>query len=105
MRELNSLAGAFGVQRSLTPDLSFTLESGGAQLQPFFSSVMRHDFIDSLAVTETEPLVAYILSMRMAFDFLTPEDIAKLRMLVDERIARDGVFHIEKSGGIFVCVK
>ena len=105
LRELNSLAGAFGVQRSLTPDLPFTLESGGAQLQPFFSSVTRHDFIDSLAVTETEPLVAYILSMRMAFDFVTPERIAKLRMLIDERIARDGVVHIEKSSGIFVCVK
>jgi SAM-dependent methyltransferase len=105
MRELNSLAGAFGVQRSLTPDLPFTMESGGAQLHPFFSSVTRHDFIDSLAVTETEPLVAYILSMRTAFDFFTPERIAKLRMLIDERIARNGVFHIEKCGGIFVCVK
>jgi len=105
MRELNSLAGEFDVQRSLTPDLPFTLESGGAQLQPFFSSATRHDFVDSLAVTETEPLVAYILSMRMAFDFFTPERIAKLRVLIDERIARDGVFHIGKSSGIFVCIK
>ena len=105
MRELNSLAGEFDVQRSLTPDLPFTLESGGAQLQPFFSSATRHDFVDSLAVTETEPLVAYILSMRMAFDFFTPERIAKLRVLIDERIARDGVFHIGKSSGIFVCIR
>src|SRR5262249_5721079 len=53
MRELNSLAGAFGVQRSLTPDLPFTIERGGAQLRPFFFSVTCHHFIDSLAVTET----------------------------------------------------
>jgi SAM-dependent methyltransferase len=103
MRELDSLASALGLDVSLTPDLPFKLESGAAQLAPFFASVVRHDFADSLAVIEVEPLVAYILSMRMAPNFFTPERVERLRNVIAERIAHAGVIHIAKSGGVFVC--
>jgi SAM-dependent methyltransferase len=103
MLELGTLADAFGLDFSLRPNLPFTLENGGVLLAPHFEFVARHDFVDALAVTEAEPLVAYILSMRMATGFFTPERTERLRALVADHIARDGVFHISKSAGIFVA--
>lgn len=42
----------------------FGLENGQTQLAPWFGSTELRRFENALAVTEVEPLVAYILSMR-----------------------------------------
>lgn len=41
---------------------SFYLETGGAEMAPWFSPVTIHHYEDALVLTEAQPLIAYILS-------------------------------------------
>lgn len=82
----------------------FTLESGYDQLAPYFSQVTLDRFIDGLAVTEAEPLIAYILSTRTRLS-LTDERIETLRTMIEQELAEHGAMHITKSSGIFIARK
>jgi len=82
----------------------FTLESGYDQLTPYFSQVTLERFIDGLAVTEVEPLIAYILSTRTRLS-LTDERIQTLRTMIEQKLAEHGAIPITKSSGIFVARK
>jgi SAM-dependent methyltransferase len=76
----------------------FTLENGAHQLLAHFSDVRTGSYDDELAVTEVEPLVAYILS---GTPRLGPDQVALLRSVVATRIGDDGVLRIRKSVGMF----
>lgn len=76
----------------------FTLENGAQQLLRHFSDVRASWFDDELAVTEVEPLVAYVLSSSVR---LTAEQVAELRAAVASRIAEHGALRIGKSVGMF----
>ena len=84
---------------------AFTLENGGAQLAPWFHSDIRV-YEDSLVITETEPLLAYIKSM-IPFDELQigQDKLASLQQLIDKRINSEGSIRIIKSTGVFVSHK
>ena len=82
----------------------FTLESGYDQLTPYFSQVTLDRFIDGLAVTEVEPLIAYILSTRSG-QALTEERIQTLRAMIEQELAEHRVLNITKSSGIFMTHK
>ena len=90
---------------SMQQAMSFRLENGAALLSPHFASVERDDFDDSLAVTEVEPLVAYVLSMNANMGRIDAECEARLREIAAQRIARDGVIRIAKSAGLFIGCK
>jgi ubiquinone/menaquinone biosynthesis C-methylase UbiE len=104
MHELQELRRECGVKRAYDA-LTFNLENGATWLAPHFASVTRHDFEDSLRVTEVEPLVAYVKSMSSLTGRLTDEHCARFRALAAERIARDGAIHITKVVGLFVVRK
>jgi SAM-dependent methyltransferase len=76
----------------------FTLENGAHQLLSHFSDVRACWFDDALAVTEVEPLVAYILSSSLR---LSAAQVAQLRAAVATRLADQGVLRIRKSVGMF----
>jgi ubiquinone/menaquinone biosynthesis C-methylase UbiE len=76
----------------------FTLENGAQQLLRHFSDVRACWYDDELAVTEVEPLVAYVLSSSVR---LTPEQLAQLRAAVATRLSEHGVLRIRKSVGMF----
>ena len=80
---------------------AFGLESGPPQLEPFFSDVRVERFQDDLAVTEVEPVLAYLRSS-WRYD---GSDLGRERAAVEERIERDGVFLIHKSQGLISCHK
>ncbi|MCB9135048.1 MAG: class I SAM-dependent methyltransferase [Anaerolineales bacterium] len=85
---------------------AFTLENGEAQIAPFFSSVEMRQYPDSLAITDSDPLVAYILSMSAMRDTkVTPQKLATLRADIEGRLTRDGSIHVQKNSGMFVAVK
>jgi SAM-dependent methyltransferase len=109
MAELGELAIECGVDPSaLWATLrmpSFRLENGTALLSHHFASVERDDFGDSLAVTDVEPLVGYVLSMNAAMGQMNAGREQRLRQLASERIARDGVIRIAKSSGLFIAAK
>ena len=104
MQELDQFAATLGVDFHV-PTLSFRLENGAEWLAPYFEKVMRDDFADSLVVSEAEPLVAYILSMRSAMAGLSDAQLQRMRALVCERIALEGAMRITKETGLFIASK
>lgn len=80
---------------------AFGLESGPAQLEPFFVEVRVERFEDDLAVTEVEPVLAYLRSS-WRYD---GGDLASERAAVETAIERNGVFLIHKSQGLISCSK
>jgi ubiquinone/menaquinone biosynthesis C-methylase UbiE len=78
----------------------FTLENGEAYLSPYFSAVKLHNFEDALHITETEPLIGYILSGR-ASEKLSEEQVAKLRQHIQKEIDEKGVYYVTKATGLF----
>lgn len=80
-------------------DLAFRLETGRELLQPYFSTVEMHRYNSHLAVTEVEPIVAYIDSgFRYDVDVANP---ALHQFLTQEMEAGDGVIRIDKDTGLF----
>ena len=95
-------AGTSGAKRE-NAAAAFGLENGAEQLQPWFAKVVRDDYSDGLAVTEVEPLVAYVLSTA-GRDVLDPARIDHIRRAIAERIGRSGTFLVTKALGLFSCV-
>lgn len=79
---------------------AFSLESGRAQLEHYFSHVQLYQLDNILAVTEPEALIAYILS-GAAQTKNTAEKEQKLRAIVREEFAADGVVRIQTVSGVF----
>jgi ubiquinone/menaquinone biosynthesis C-methylase UbiE len=80
---------------------AFGLETGPEQLQPFFDAVRVERFEDGLAVTDAEPVLAYIRSSEAYHG----EDLTGARKTVQEAIARHGAFTIAKRLGVITCRK
>jgi len=112
MRELDELSwflvpdGMVSMFRAVTHE-SFGLENAEAQLKEHFNDVTLYRLESALKVTEVEPLVAYVLSMRSADTFKDlPEEVLSERLdafraHVGERIASEGAVHITRSTGLF----
>ncbi|NUM46711.1 MAG: class I SAM-dependent methyltransferase [Anaerolineales bacterium] len=84
----------------------FTLENGGPQIAPFFSNVELRLYEDSLAITETEPLIQYMRSMSRLSDVdWTDEKITALRAQLETRLTQHGVLHVRKDNGMFIAEK
>lgn len=99
MQELGDLSAGVTATRDATR--AFGLESGPAQLEPFFVDIRVERFLDDLAVTEVEPVLAYLRSSWL-YD---GRDLAPARAAVEEAIERNGVFLVHKSQGVISCRK
>jgi len=99
LSEIYELVHRFDSTIDLWNRVTFRLESGAAELAPFFSHVLLHRYESALIVTKAEPLVAYVASMADAD--LTGARRAAFTQLVEERIAADGAIHITKDTGLF----
>ncbi len=85
LRELAELApGRWGEIGRRFP---FTLDSGEAQLRPFFAHVALHRHDDTLHVTEAAPLLAYLASLSPRP--LPADVVARIESAVVERGAID----------------
>jgi hypothetical protein len=74
----------------------FGLETGRGQLEPFFADVRVEGFENELAVTEVEPVLAYV---RSSPSFPAHGDLDDVRAALEEAIGRDGVFRITRGQG------
>jgi hypothetical protein len=77
------------------------LETGPKQLRSFFTDIRIERFEDGLAVTNAEPVLAYI---RSSSDY-RGEDLTEARQTVQQAIARHGAFTITKRQGVISCRK
>lgn len=100
LQEIRQLSAEAGLDESALNPLAFTLENGPEQLTPWFSQIELHEYENSLAVTEAEPLVAFILSCAHP-DSVTEEKIQTLRKLIEQGLAKDSVISITKASGLF----
>lgn len=82
----------------------FTMESGAGQLCEVFSNVRQSRYVDSLRVTEVEPLMAYIRSSISAGD-IAEDELKKLHDELISSIAAQGEIFISKDSGLFIAGK
>jgi ubiquinone/menaquinone biosynthesis C-methylase UbiE len=101
--ELNSLVARYDPNLSgFWEENPFTIERGEAELRQVFPNVRLERYIDSLEVTEARPLAAYIHSLiRLSTRDLGDPD--RLEHFLEGELQRDGVIHITKSPGLFIC--
>ena len=96
-RELKEMMSQFSNYICEEAAPSFNLENGHAKLAEHFENVQRIDYVDSFAITETEPLVLYAQSI--------VEDLAVLdfRQYVSSLLDEYGVINIGKSSGLYIA--
>lgn len=90
------------LQSSDSMSLSFRLENGHGQLEPFFSQVELVLYDDELRVTQPQPLVAYALSTIRHEEI--PDTVPEtLHDYFSAQIAEHGAITITKSTGLFIA--
>ncbi|WP_161975362.1 class I SAM-dependent methyltransferase [Tengunoibacter tsumagoiensis] len=106
LREMDLLRQQAGLDESgilgVATSSAFSLQNGAAQLAPWFSEIECRRFEGGLAVTEAEPLVAFILSIRAA-ESISEAQLAALRAIIDAELSAHGVIHITKESGLFIA--
>lgn len=101
--ELQSLYRAFEnrVNFSFSGEISFTLENGRAQLEKHFSPVEVRQYFDALEVTSEDDLLSYIQS----YNSIPGDALPDFRAELSRGFSPNGVFHIRKDQGMFICRK
>jgi len=94
---LSRVDRTFSRWRKSTP---FTLDNGAEQLAQWFASLTLYRFDDGLVITETEPLIDYLLSSQ-AKAFLVGEKLERLRELLKQELAAHKAIYITKDSGLF----
>ncbi len=79
----------------------FTLENGEEQLHPVFEDVQRHEYVDSLRITDPELLLGYIASVSARAKAVVETRGKEMRSAIETRIGREGAFYVTKSTGAF----
>jgi SAM-dependent methyltransferase len=79
----------------------FGLETGSGQLEPFFTVIRIERYAGRLDVTDAEPVLAYIRSSNT----YRGQPLDGARALVEEALARDGVFGISTDPGLITARK
>lgn len=82
---------------------NFTLQNGQDILKKYFARVRRFDYEDSLEVTNIEDILDYIFSMK---DMLSTAELdrAEIKKTLEKNTV-NGILHIPKENGMFVCSK
>lgn len=89
---------------------AFGLENGASQLARWFADIELRRYDDALVVTESGPLIAYLLSGWDMQETLAqlPQDeaahrIKELKALIEAELASRGAIRITKDSGLFVA--
>jgi len=104
LRELWEMAQKCGIGSGWDADSAglFGVENAPAELSHWFAEVELHRYDDALLVTEAEPFIAYVVStMSDASSACSGSQLAALRALVEDQLARDGSIRITKDSALF----
>lgn len=104
LQEIRAMADRFGLADGMwdgRPERTFGLESGVPQLKQYFDQVSVDRFPNSLAVTEAEPLIAYMISM-VATE-VSGDRVQELDSWLREELAASHVVKITTEGGLLVA--
>ena len=85
---------------------AFSMETGEAQLVPWFSNVTLTVYEDALEITDAQALVAYVMSGMTQEAIQTQSAaLARLATFAGHEIAERGSMHVTKASGMFAAVK
>lgn len=106
MQEITSLVQQFDKHIVLSGQKlyeNFGLENGGEILSPYFDSIEKHLYKDSIDINQAEPLIEYILSCHGNQNHYLIDRYTDFRAFVEQKVYPS--FHITKDAGIFICTK
>ena len=105
LKELNEWMRRVSGGKATEPmPISFTLENGDEQLQPYFSKVDVQRYQDSLNVTEIEPLIAYFQTSFFSAE-ISPKALDEIRKELETELQERGKIFIAKDSGLFEALK
>lgn len=83
----------------------FGLENGESILKQYFTNVQRMDYQDSLEITESKPLIDYIMSCHGNQNEILGPRLSEFKEYIEELLQNDGKIVVTKQAGLFVCGK
>lgn len=83
----------------------FGLENGEDILSKYFSNIQRMDYKDSLAITESKPLIDYIMSCHGNQNEILGPRLNEFKEYIEELLENNGKIVVTKEAGLFVCRK
>ena len=81
----------------------FGLENGESILKKNFTSVQRMDYQDSLEITESKPLIDYIMSCHGNQNEMLGPKLNEFKEYIEELIEKDGKIIVTKQAGLYIC--
>lgn len=81
----------------------FGLENGEDILSKYFSNIQRMDYQDSLAITESKPLIDYIMSCHGNQNEILGPRLNEFKEYIEELLENNGKIVVTKQAGLFVC--
>ena len=81
----------------------FGLENGEDVLSKYFSNIERMDYHDSLEITESKPLIDYIMSCHGNQNEILGPRLNEFKEYIEELLKNNGKIVVTKQAGLFVC--
>ena len=83
----------------------FGLENGEDILSKYLSNIQRMDYQDSLEITESKPLIDYIMSCHGNQNEILGPRLNEFKEYIEELLENNGKRVVTKEAGLFVCRK
>lgn len=80
----------------------FGLENGESILCAYFKSVKRYDYRDTLEITESKPLIDYIMSCHGNQNEILGPRLTDFKEYIDELLKKNGKIVVTKHAGLFI---
>ena len=81
----------------------FGLENGESILKKYFYNVQRMDYQDSLEITESKPLIDYIMSCHGNQNEILGPRLNEFKEYIEELLKNSGKIVVTKQAGLFIC--
>ena len=108
MKEITDIVQSFDSRINLSNHSLydvFGLENGESILKQYFTIVQRMDYQDSLEITESKPLIDYIMSCHGNQNEILGPRLSEFKEYIEELLQNDGKIVVTKQAGLFVCEK
>lgn len=106
MKEITEIVQSFDSRINLSNhslyDI-FGLENGEDILSRYFSNIQRMDYQDSLEITESKPLIDYIMSCHGNQNEILGPRLNEFKEYIEELLKNNGKIVVTKQAGLFVC--
>lgn len=106
MKEITEIVQSFDSRINLSNhslyDI-FGLENGEDILSKYFSNIQRMDYQDSLEITESKPLIDYIMSCHGNQNEILGPRLNEFIEYIEELLKKNGKIVVTKQAGLFVC--